>query len=95
MVYWKGIKKERYKRTMMYTYIVKCADGTLYTGWTNNLEQRVHAHNQSQAGAKYTRNKRPVVLVYYEGFQTRSEAMSREYDIKQYTHKQKLALFDW
>ena len=52
---------------MNYTYIVQCADGTLYTGWTNCLARRMKAHNEGKAGAKYTRAKRPVKLVYYEG----------------------------
>ena len=56
---------------MNYTYIVKCADGTLYTGWTNCLQKRMKAHNEGKNGAKYTRTKRPVTLVYYEGFQQR------------------------
>ena len=50
---------------MNYTYMVKCADGTLYTGWTNCVEKRLKAHNEGKAGAKYTRAKRPVELVYY------------------------------
>ena len=54
---------------MNYTYIVQCADGTLYTGWTNCLQKRLKAHNEGKAGAKYTRSKRPVKLVYYEGFE--------------------------
>ena len=70
---------------MNYTYIVKCADGTLYTGWTNCLQKRMKAHNEGKNGAKYTRTKRPVTLVYYEGFSTKEEAMRREYEIKQFT----------
>ena len=62
---------------MNYTYIVKCADGTLYTGWTNCLQKRMKAHNEGKNGAKYTRTKRPVTLVYYEGFSTKEEAMRR------------------
>ena len=79
---------------MNYTYIVQCADGTLYTGWTNCLQKRLKAHNEGKAGAKYTRSKRPVKLVYYEGFETKEEAMRREYAIKQLTRKQKLNLMD-
>ena len=77
---------------MNYTYIVQCADGTLYTGWTNCLARRMKAHNEGKAGAKYTRAKRPVKLVYYEGFATKEEAMSREYRIKQLTREKKLEL---
>lgn len=71
-----------------YTYIVKCADGSLYTGWTNNLEKRIQDHNSGK-GAKYTKSRRPVVLVYYEIFSTKKEAMKREYSIKQLSRKQK------
>ena len=74
-----------------YTYILKCADGSLYTGWTNHLKERVAAH-QSGHGAKYTRGRRPVELVYYETFSTKEEAMSREYAIKHMNRTDKLAL---
>lgn len=77
---------------MNYTYIVECADGTLYTGWTTNVQKRVKAHNEEKSGAKYTKAKRPVKLVYYEGYETKKEAMRREYAIKQLTRKQKLEL---
>ena len=80
---------------MNYTYMVKCADGTLYTGWTTSVEKCLKAHNEGKAGAKYTRAKRPVELVYYEGYATKEEAMSREYAIKQLTRKEKLALMDF
>lgn len=74
-----------------YTYIVECADGTLYTGWTNHLEKRIKSHNEGN-GAKYTRARLPVRLVYYETFATRQEAMKREYAIKKLTRKDKLKL---
>ena len=77
---------------MNYTYIVECADGTLYTGWTTNVQKRVKAHNEEKSGAKFTKAKRPVKLVYYEGYETKEEAMRREYAIKQMTRKQKLEL---
>ena len=80
---------------MNYTYMMKCADGTLYTGWTTSVEKRLKAHTEGKAGAKYTRAKRPVELVYYEGYATKEEAMSREYAIKQLTRKEKLALMDF
>lgn len=76
---------------MNYTYIVQCADNTLYCGWTNHLEDRIKAHN-SGAGAKYTKSRRPVVLVYYETFETKNEAMSREYFIKRLKRSEKLKL---
>ena len=78
-----------------YTYIVKCADGTLYTGWTNCLQKRMKAHNEGKNGAKYTRTKRPVPRVYYEGFSTKEEAMRREYEIKQFTRNKKLELLSF
>ena len=80
---------------MNYTYMVKCADGTLYTGWTNCLEKRLEAHNGGKNGAKYTKSKRPVSLVYYEGFATREEAMKREYEIKQLSREMKFKLMDF
>lgn len=63
---------------MNYTYILECKDGTYYTGWTNNLEARLKAHNDGK-GAKYTKARCPVSLVYYEQFQTKEESMRREY----------------
>lgn len=78
---------------MNYTYIVKCKDGSLYTGWTNDLEKRIRAHNEGK-GAKYTKSRRPVTLVYYETFETKEEAMSREYHIKRMNRKEKEELVD-
>ena len=80
---------------MNYTYMVECADGTLYTGWTNCLEKRLKAHNGGRNGAKYTKTTRPVSLVYYEGFITKEEAMQREYQIKQLTRERKLELINF
>ena len=74
-----------------YTYIVRCADDTLYTGWTNNLEKRIATHNEKK-GAKYTRSRTPVELVYFECFDTKEEAMSREFHIKKLSRKEKLDL---
>lgn len=76
---------------MNYTYILKCKDDSLYTGWTNDLKKRITSHNAGK-GAKYTKARRPVELVYYEEFQTREEAMKREYAIKQLPRKEKEAL---
>lgn len=78
---------------MNYTYILRCADGTLYTGWTNNLEKRLAAHNAGIA-AKYTKSRRPVELVYFEEFETKEEAMSREWHIKKLTRAEKLELIN-
>ena len=76
---------------MNYTYLLECADQTLYCGWTNDLEKRVKAHNAGQ-GAKYTKTRRPVTLVYYEEFETKEEAMRREAAIKKLARKEKLRL---
>lgn len=84
-------KQPKANRIMNYTYIVKCSDGTLYTGWTNDLKKRIDAHN-SGIGAKYTKSRRPVLLVYFEEFKTKKEAMSREYSIKRLSRQEKLAL---
>lgn len=72
-------------------YILLCADGTLYTGWTNDIEKRLAAHNAGR-GAKYTRGRRPVTLLYSEACATRSEAMSREAAIKKLSREEKLML---
>ncbi len=76
-----------------YTYILKCADDTFYCGWTNNLERRLRAHNEGK-GAKYTRSRLPVEIIYYEEFESYIEAQKREYQIKQLTRKQKEALIE-
>ncbi|MDK2968102.1 MULTISPECIES: GIY-YIG nuclease family protein [Lacrimispora] len=76
---------------MNYTYLLKCADNTLYCGWTNHLEKRIAAHNQGK-GAKYTKARRPVELVYYESYPTKEEAMRREVQIKKLSRKDKLFL---
>lgn len=76
---------------MNYTYIVRCNDDTLYTGWTNDLEHRIRMHNEGK-GAKYTRARRPVTLVYFEIFDTKKEAMQREYAIKHLPRPLKLEL---
>ncbi len=78
---------------LCYVYVLRCADGTLYTGWTNHLRERVEAHNSGK-GAKYTKPRRPVTLVYYESFETKQEAMSREYAIKRLSRKEKLLLVE-
>lgn len=71
--------------------MVECSDKSLYTGWTNDLEKRILAHN-AKKGAKYTKSRTPVRLVYYETFASKEEAMRREYEIKQYSRKEKEAL---
>ena len=74
-----------------YTYIVRCADGSLYTGWTTDLDERMKAHN-SGAGAKYTRGRGPVQLIYSESFETKNEALKRECRIKKLKRAGKLKL---
>ena len=69
-------------------YVLECADGTLYTGYTTDLERRVAEHNDGN-GAKYTRGRTPVTVCYRERYESRSAAMSREYEIKQLTRVQK------
>lgn len=76
---------------MNYTYILKCSDGTLYTGWTNDLDKRLAAHNSGR-GAKYTKGRTPVTLAYFEVFETREEAMKREYAIKHLSSREKRRL---
>ena len=76
---------------MYYVYILECCDKSLYTGYTNHLEKRIKSHNEGK-GAKYTKGRRPVSLVYFESFQTKSEALKREYAIKQFSRKKKLEL---
>ena len=76
-----------------YTYLLRCADGTLYCGWTNDLEKRVAAHNAG-TGAKYTKSRRPVELAYCERFATKQEAMRREAQIKRLTRQEKLSLME-
>ena len=78
---------------MNYVYILRCADDTLYTGWTNSLEKRLKAHNSGK-GAKYTKARLPVEIVYYEKFEDKKDAMKREYAIKQLSRKEKLKLIE-
>lgn len=78
---------------MNYTYIIECADGSLYCGWTNDLDKRIADHNAGK-GAKYTKPRLPVKLVYHEEFDTKEEAMSREWHIKQLGREEKLKLIN-
>ena len=75
------------------TYILKCNDNSLYTGWTNDITHRLKMHNEGK-GAKYTRGRGPVELVYLEEFETKQEAMSMEAKIKRLTRKEKLLLIE-
>ncbi|MBQ6713822.1 MAG: GIY-YIG nuclease family protein [Selenomonadales bacterium] len=74
-----------------YVYMLSCADGSLYTGWTNDLAKRLDNH-QAGKGAKYTRSRLPVMLVYHETYKTESEARKRECAIKKLTRQQKQQL---
>lgn len=75
-----------------FTYILKCADETLYVGYTNNIEKRIKQHNESKNGAHYTKIRRPVFLVHLEKFKTFKKARSREAEIKSWDRKKKLDL---
>ncbi len=75
-----------------WVYMLECADGSLYTGITNDLEKRIDEHNYGQAAAKYTRARRPVKLVYHEPQPDRSQASKREIAIKQLSRREKLLL---
>lgn len=78
---------------MNYAYILRCGDGSLYSGWTNDLQKRVEVHNAGK-GAKYTRARLPVALAYYKTFESKEEAMSREYQFKQLSREEKLCLIE-
>ena len=79
---------------MNYVYMIRCKDGSLYTGWTNNLEKRFRNHCKGK-GAKYTRGRGPLELVYYEVFEEKKEAMKREYEIKQLKKSEKEKLINY
>ena len=78
---------------MYYAYLLQCADNTIYAGYTNGLSQRIEAHNNG-IGAKYTRSRLPVKLMYYEGFTSKSEALKREAALKRLSRKQKIKLIE-
>ena len=77
-----------------FVYILKCSDNTFYTGITTDVKRRVDEHNSSDKGAKYTKIRRPVALVYQEISQDRSSASKREYAIKKLTRKEKMEIID-
>ena len=78
-------------KTMNYVYLLRCADGSLYCGWTTDLERRLRVHNSGK-GAKYTRSRLPVELVYWESFEDRTQALSREWHLKRLSREEKLQL---
>ena len=92
---WKSALEKEHSgdKSMNYTYILRCSDNTFYTGWTNHLEERVKVHNAGR-GAKYTRSRTPVELIYYEAFATKQQAKRREAEIKRYSRKRKERLIE-
>lgn len=87
------MEKTKEKPNKAYMYVVECADGTLYTGYTTNIEQRIQTHNSGK-GAKYTRSRLPVKLIYQESFDSKEAAMSAESYFKQKTRQEKLAYIE-
>ncbi len=77
---------------MHHVYVLKCSDDTLYVGCTNNLEKRLHEHNNAKSGAHYTKIRRPVTLVYSEKCATLAEGRTREAELKRLSRKEKLEL---
>ena len=82
------MKKENQERKKHYAYMLRCSDGSIYSGYTTDPHRREKVHNSGK-GAKYTKTRRPVELVYFEEFDNKTDAMKREYAFKQYTHKEK------
>ena len=78
---------------MNYTYLLRCGDGSLYAGWTNDLDRRLRAHRAGRGG-RYTRSRLPVELVWYETHETKAAAMRREWEIKQLSRAEKLRLLE-
>jgi len=76
-----------------YAYVLRCSDGSFYTGYTTDIQRRVEEHDAGE-GAKYTRGRTPVELVHVEAFESKSAAMCREYEIKQLSRDQKEALIE-
>ena len=76
------------------TYILKCADDTLYVGCTNDLKKRLHQHNHAKNGAHYTKIRRPVILVYKERFRTLTRARAREAELKRLSRAKKIAIIN-
>jgi len=82
------------EETNWFIYIVRCADDTLYTGITTDLQRRLDEHNEGAVGAKYTRSRRPVKVVYHERAENRSQASRREYQIKKMNLQGKLKMIE-
>ena len=80
-----------YESIKFFVYLLRCSDGSLYCGWTNNLDCRLTAHNTGK-GAKYTRSRRPVELIYFEECESKRAAMRREWQVKRLSREEKLRL---
>ena len=80
------------KKAEWFVYLLRCADGSLYTGITTDIERRIIEHNTSALGAKYTRGRRPVKLVFQENLDSRASASKKEVEIKRLSRKQKESL---
>ena len=97
-----GVRKTLMKtKNSYFVYVLRCSDNSFYTGYTNDIDNRIKIHNGlidskagKSAGAKYTRGRRPVILYYYEELKNKGAAMSREYEIKQLTRQQKEELIN-
>jgi putative endonuclease len=79
-------------RGLWHMYVVECSDKTLYTGVTNDVDRRIHEHNESKRGAKYTRSRRPVKLVYHQRYDNRSQAQAAEYKFKKLSRSKKISI---
>jgi putative endonuclease len=88
---WRADETDKRGDILFFVYIAQCGDGSLYTGWTTDLEKRMAAHNAGR-GAKYTRSKRPVTLLYHEEMPSINEALRREIAIKRLSHENKRRL---
>lgn len=82
------------KKTLYFFYMVRCIDQSIYSGITTDVKRRVEEHNSSKLGAKYTRYKQPVTLVHWESYDSRSEALKREAEVKSYSRQKKEALIN-
>ena len=87
-------QSEGIEKNIWHVYMVRCSDGTLYTGITNDLEKRIEAHNSGKDGARYTRSRRPVTLVYSEQVESKSAAAKLEYQIKRLPRSKKKRLVE-
>lgn len=87
-----GSWSQKKKHNMYFVYILSCIDGSLYTGITVDLDRRVQEHNEGKIGAKYTKSRTPVTLVYSKKMKNKSTALKEEYRIKQLDRNEKIKL---